>query len=59
MDSVEHKAFDELHAQLMTLLDRIEVDGDPTLASQRFDIMEEFGYTVAAVAIDPNAPSVH
>ena len=59
MDSVEHKDFDELHAQLMTLLDRIEMDDDPTLASQRFDIMESFGYKTVAVASDPNAGQVH
>ena len=31
---------------ILTLLDRIEVEQDYTLASQRHDIAEEFGLTV-------------
>lgn len=59
MKSVEHKDFDELHEELMTLLDLIETQGDPTLASQRFDIMENHGYELAAVATDPGAAEIH
>lgn len=36
----------ELESKLLALLDRIEVEEDHTLASQRFDIAEEFGYTI-------------
>ena len=36
----------EFEKKLLALLDRIEVEEDPTLASQRFAIAEEFGYTV-------------
>ncbi len=36
----------KLESLLLALLDRIEVEQDYTLASQRFDIGEECGYTV-------------
>lgn len=32
--------------KLLALLDRIEVDNNPDLATQRFDIMEEHGCEV-------------
>lgn len=38
MSDFEHK--------LVTLLDRIEIEGDPTLAHLRFALAEEQGYTV-------------
>ena len=38
MTNFEHK--------LVSLLDRIEIEGDPTLASQRHALAEEQGYTV-------------
>ena len=31
---------------LLALLDRIEIEEDPTLARQRFDIAEQCGYVV-------------
>lgn len=36
----------DFEKKLLTLLDLIEVQEDSTLAVQRFDIAEEFGYTV-------------
>lgn len=38
--------FTDLESKLLTLLDLIETQEDSTLASQRFAIAEEFGYTV-------------
>lgn len=40
------EGFTPLESKLLTLLDLIEVQEDSTLASQRFAIAEEFGYTV-------------
>lgn len=37
---------DELTQELLTLLDRIEVDDDPSLASQRFDIVKKYGWEI-------------
>ncbi len=42
----ENDEFTEMESKLMALLDRIEVEEDHTLASQRFEIGEEAGYTV-------------
>lgn len=36
----------ELEQGFLALLDRIEVEEDYTLASQRFDLVEMYGYTV-------------
>ncbi len=36
----------EFVREILTLLDRIEVEEDHTLASQRFDIAEKHGFTV-------------
>ena len=36
----------EFERKLIALLDLIEVQEDSTLARQRFDLAEEFGYTV-------------
>ena len=33
--------------EILTLLDRIEIDEDHTLASQRFDIGRKYGFTIA------------
>jgi len=35
-----------LVSDLLALLDRIELEEDPSLASQRFDIAESYGLTV-------------
>ena len=32
--------------EILTLLDRIEIEDDHTLASQRFEIAEKYGITV-------------
>ena len=37
---------DEFVSKILTLLDRIEIEKDHTLASQRFKIAEEYGITV-------------
>ena len=37
------QAKDELMSQLMALLDRIEIEQDRKLTSQRFDIMRQHG----------------
>lgn len=49
----KHTEFDELHRRLLALLDIVETQHDSTLATRRFDIMEEFGYETVAVATDP------
>ena len=36
----------EMEKKLLALLDLIEVEEDHTLASQRFEIAEEFGYMI-------------
>ena len=36
----------EMESKLLSLLDLIEITGDTTLASQRFDIGREAGYTI-------------
>ena len=36
----------ELEKTLLALLDRIEVENNALLATQRFGIAEQFGYTV-------------
>ena len=38
--------YTELTSELMTLLDLIEVREDSTLANQRFDIMEKYGFEI-------------
>lgn len=42
--------YESMCMALLTLLDRIEVEDDASLAGQRFDIAEEAGMTVE---IDP------
>lgn len=37
---------DEFVSEILALLDRIEVEDDPTLARQRFDIGEKYGFTI-------------
>ena len=37
---------DDMARELLALLDLIEVNEDPALASQRFDIAEKHGYEV-------------
>lgn len=37
---------DDMTRELLTLLDLIEVNADPELAGQRFDIAEKYGYKV-------------
>lgn len=37
---------EDMTDELLALLDRIEVEDDPTLAAQRFEIAEKHGYTV-------------
>jgi len=37
---------DDMTRELLALLDLIEVNDDPSLASQRFDIAEKHGYEV-------------
>ena len=43
---------------LLSLLDRIGVEQDASLAAQRFDLMREFGFTVVINTTGP-ASSVH
>lgn len=45
-DQAKHTEFDELHGELLTLLDKIEAYADSSLASERFIIMESRGYSV-------------
>jgi len=41
----EQDKFDSLHKDLMKLLDLIDTQHNPALASRRFDLMESYGYT--------------
>ena len=41
----------EFEKKLLDLLDRIEVQEDHTLARMRFDIAEEYGYTVEMTGV--------
>lgn len=41
----------EFEKQLLALLDLIEIEEDHTLASQRFDIAEQHGYTVEITGV--------
>ena len=41
----------DLECTLLALLDRIEVEEDYSLAVQRFDIAEDFGYTIEITGI--------
>ena len=36
----------KLMSEIFALLDRIEIEENSTLSSQRFDIMEKYGYKV-------------
>ncbi len=46
VEQAEHTGFDELHGELLTLLDKVEKYADSSLASERFAIMESRGYSV-------------
>jgi len=46
------KAMAALAAGLLTLLDRIELENDPTLASQRHEMAEAVGLTVTFSSVD-------
>ena len=41
---VHDVGFDSLHHELLKLLDQIDTRDDHTLATQRFTIMESYGY---------------
>lgn len=40
------EAYAAMENELLALLDRIEIENDATLAKQRFNIAEKYGYTV-------------
>lgn len=42
----EHKEFDDLHKELMELLDLICRTDDPSHAKLRFGIIERYGYQI-------------
>ncbi len=48
----EGREMTTLESKLCALLDRIEVEEDHTLATQRFDLYEEAGYTVVFSGMD-------
>ena len=37
---------DDFVSEILTLLDRIEIEEDHALAGQRFDIGEKYGFTI-------------
>lgn len=39
-------SLDEMASELLALLDRIEIEEDLSLTTQRFDIAEKYGMTV-------------
>jgi len=43
------KLINEMASELLALLDRIEVEEDLSLTTQRFDIAEKYGMTVVFV----------
>lgn len=47
MKDKEIERLSKMESFLLVLLDRIEIEEDHTLASQRFDIAEDCGYTVS------------